>query len=47
MYEVISVLPPYQDIGHDNIMAIKTCNGLRPRFNIKCITINCELSRDV
>jgi serine/threonine protein kinase len=35
MYEVISGLPPYHNISHDNILAIKICKGLRPRFNIK------------
>jgi len=35
MYEVISGLPPYHDISHDNNLAIKICQGLRPRFNIK------------
>ncbi|RGB34000.1 kinase-like domain-containing protein [Rhizophagus diaphanus] len=35
MYEVISGLPPYHDIRHDEYLAIKICNGIRPRFNIK------------
>jgi serine/threonine protein kinase len=35
MYEVISGLPPYHKISHDNNLAIKICKGLRPRFNIK------------
>jgi serine/threonine protein kinase len=35
MYEVISGLPPYHDISHDNILAMKICQGFRPRFNIK------------
>jgi serine/threonine protein kinase len=35
MYEVISGLPPYYNISHDNNLAIKICKGLRPRFNIK------------
>ncbi|UZO08593.1 uncharacterized protein OCT59_028846 [Rhizophagus irregularis] len=35
MYELISGLPPYNDISHDNLLAIKICKGLRPRFNIK------------
>ncbi|PKC66443.1 hypothetical protein RhiirA1_535611 [Rhizophagus irregularis] len=34
MYEVISGLPPYHDVSHDNRLAIKICKGLRPRFNI-------------
>ena len=35
MYEVISGLPPYHDIGHNINLAIKICQGLRPRFSIK------------
>ena len=35
MYEVISGLPPYHDISHNQNLAIKICYGLRPRFNIK------------
>jgi serine/threonine protein kinase len=35
MYEVISGLPPYFNVSHDNNLAIKICLGLRPRFNIK------------
>ncbi|EXX66211.1 Ypk2p [Rhizophagus irregularis DAOM 197198w] len=36
MYEVISGLPPYHDVSHDKNLAIKICQGLRPRFiNIK------------
>jgi serine/threonine protein kinase len=35
MYEVVSGLPPYYDVSHDKNLAIKICQGLRPRFNIK------------
>ncbi|RIA82469.1 kinase-like domain-containing protein [Glomus cerebriforme] len=35
MYEVISGLPPYHDVSHDENLALKICQGLRPRFNIK------------
>ncbi|GES87496.1 kinase-like domain-containing protein [Rhizophagus clarus] len=35
MYEVISGLPPYHDVRHDEILAIEICRGLRPRFNIR------------
>ncbi|GES75949.1 kinase-like domain-containing protein [Rhizophagus clarus] len=35
MCEVISGLPPYHDLSHDNNLAMKICQGLRPRFNIK------------
>ena len=35
MYEVFSGLPPYHDVSHDKILAMKICLGFRPRFNIK------------
>ncbi|CAB4441067.1 unnamed protein product [Rhizophagus irregularis] len=35
MYEVISGLPPYHDVSHNNNLAIRICQGLRPRFNIR------------
>ncbi|RIA88540.1 kinase-like domain-containing protein, partial [Glomus cerebriforme] len=35
MYEFISELPPYHDVSHDNNLALKICQGLRPTFNIK------------
>ncbi|UZO05317.1 uncharacterized protein OCT59_025674 [Rhizophagus irregularis] len=35
MYEVISGLPPYYHLSHDNNLAIKICQGLRPRFSIE------------
>jgi serine/threonine protein kinase len=35
MYEVISGLPPYYNLAHNELLAIKICQGLRPRFNIK------------
>jgi serine/threonine protein kinase len=35
MYEIISGLPPYYNISHDENLAIKICHGLRPKFNIK------------
>ncbi|RGB30130.1 kinase-like domain-containing protein, partial [Rhizophagus diaphanus] len=35
VYEVISGSLPYFDVSHDNNLAIKICQGLRPRFNIK------------
>ncbi|RIA85007.1 kinase-like domain-containing protein [Glomus cerebriforme] len=35
MYEVISGLPPYHDVSHDENLGIKICQGIRPRFNIK------------
>ncbi|EXX68131.1 Ypk2p [Rhizophagus irregularis DAOM 197198w] len=35
MYEVISGLPPFYDLSHDEYLAIKICQGLRPRFDIK------------
>ncbi|POG71730.1 hypothetical protein GLOIN_2v1774408 [Rhizophagus irregularis DAOM 181602=DAOM 197198] len=35
MYEVISGLRPYHNISHNENLAIRICQGLRPRFNIK------------
>ncbi|EXX58464.1 Ypk2p [Rhizophagus irregularis DAOM 197198w] len=35
IYEVISGLPPYHNLEHDNNLALKICQGLRPWFNIK------------
>src|SRR5436853_5979025 len=34
-YEVCTGLPPYHDISHDEFLAIKICNGLRPKSNYK------------
>ncbi|CAB4392895.1 unnamed protein product [Rhizophagus irregularis] len=53
MYELISGLPPYYNIGHDENLAIKICQGLRPRFNINVPQLNrpkaieiCEILRE-
>ncbi len=35
IYEVFNGLPPYHDMSHDELLAIKICQGLRPKFNIK------------
>jgi hypothetical protein len=35
MTEVISGLPPYNDVGNDKNLAIRICQGLRPKFSIK------------
>ncbi|GBB93424.1 hypothetical protein RclHR1_02170005 [Rhizophagus clarus] len=35
MYEIISGLPPYYNVSHDENLAIKICQGLRPKFDIK------------
>ncbi|KLL02714.1 MAG: hypothetical protein MRECE_50c002 [Mycoplasmataceae bacterium CE_OT135] len=34
-YEVISGLPPYHDLPHNNYLALKICEGVRPRFRVK------------
>ncbi|GBB87507.1 hypothetical protein RclHR1_00140011 [Rhizophagus clarus] len=34
-YEICTGLPPYHDIPHDEFLAIKICNGLRPKSNYK------------
>ncbi|RIA80305.1 kinase-like domain-containing protein, partial [Glomus cerebriforme] len=35
IYEVFNGLPPYYDMPHEEFLAIKICQGLRPSFNIK------------
>ena len=34
-YELCTGLPPYHDIAHDEFLAIKICQGLRPKSNCK------------
>ena len=34
-YELCTGFPPYHDIAHDEFLAIKICNGLRPKSNYK------------
>ena len=34
-YEVCTGYPPYHDIDHDETLAIRICNGQRPKFNYK------------
>ncbi|EXX59253.1 Cdc15p [Rhizophagus irregularis DAOM 197198w] len=34
-YEICTGFPPYYDIAHDDFLAIKICNGLRPKSNYK------------
>ena len=34
-YEICTGFPPYHDIAHDEFLAIKICNGLRPKSNYK------------
>ncbi|CAJ0924492.1 16468_t:CDS:2 [Entrophospora sp. SA101] len=33
--EVLCGLPPYHNLTHDNFLAVKICQGLRPKFQIK------------
>src|SRR5439155_19888684 len=35
IYEVFNGLPPYHDMAHDEFLAVKICQVLRPKFNIK------------
>ncbi|GBB87071.1 hypothetical protein RclHR1_13530004 [Rhizophagus clarus] len=35
IYETISELSPYNDTAHDEFLALKICEGFRPRFNIE------------
>lgn len=32
-YEILSELPPYHNLPHDEFLALKICQGLRPKFN--------------
>ena len=32
-YEMLSGLPPYYNLPHDEFLALKICQGLRPKFN--------------
>ncbi|RHZ79209.1 hypothetical protein Glove_151g68 [Diversispora epigaea] len=32
VYEIVTGFPPYPDIPHDNDLALKICNGLRPKI---------------
>jgi serine/threonine protein kinase len=34
-YEVCTGFPPYHDIAHDEFLAIRICQGLRPKSNYK------------
>src|SRR5581483_10242813 len=34
-HELCTGLPPYHDIAHDEFLAIKICQGLRPKSNYK------------
>src|SRR3954452_21206432 len=34
-YELCTGLPPYHDIAHDEFLAAKICQGLRPKTNYK------------
>src|SRR5207249_7428625 len=34
-YEVCTGLPPYHDISHEEPLAIRICQGLRPKSNYK------------
>ncbi|RHZ74595.1 hypothetical protein Glove_220g49 [Diversispora epigaea] len=33
-YEIITGLPPYHNVSHDNDLALKICNGFRPKIPI-------------
>ena len=34
-YEICAGLPPYHDIAHDEFLAVRICQGLRPNSNYK------------
>src|SRR4051794_427003 len=33
--EILSGLPPYYNLPHDDFLALKICQGLRPKYNVK------------
>src|SRR3954465_6086037 len=35
IYEVFNGLPPYHDMAHEEFLAVKICQGLRPKFITK------------
>ncbi|POG77131.1 kinase-like domain-containing protein [Rhizophagus irregularis DAOM 181602=DAOM 197198] len=34
-YEICTGLPPYYDVAHDEFLAMKICQGLRPKINYR------------
>jgi serine/threonine protein kinase len=34
-YEICTGLPPYHDVAHEEFLAMKICQGLRPKSNYK------------
>jgi serine/threonine protein kinase len=34
-YEIFNGLPPYYEFSHDEFLAVKICQGLRPKFQKK------------
>jgi hypothetical protein len=34
-YETCTGLPPYHDVAHDEFLAMKICQGLRPKSDYK------------
>ena len=34
-YEICTGLPPYHDVAHDESLAMRICQGLRPKSNYK------------
>jgi serine/threonine protein kinase len=46
MSEVFSGFPPFNDVPHDNDLAIKICNGLRPKFQNNIPSLIVELMQN-
>ena len=46
-YEVCTGLPPYHDIAHDEFLATKICQGLRPTSNYKIPQLILDIIRNV
>ncbi|RHZ77220.1 hypothetical protein Glove_184g56 [Diversispora epigaea] len=46
-YEMVTGFPPYLDIPHDNDLALKISNGLRPKIPFHTPKINYKLNYEV
>ena len=45
-YELCTGYPPYHDIEHDELLAIRICNGQRPNSNYKIPQLILDITRD-
>ncbi|GBC38034.1 kinase-like domain-containing protein [Rhizophagus irregularis DAOM 181602=DAOM 197198] len=42
-YEICTGFPPYYDMAHDEFLAMKICNGLRPKSDYKIPKLNFDI----